>query len=263
MMDNGATALCCTPTYAIRLGEVAVDAMIDLRAASVKTIIVAGEPGGSIPATRARLAQLWPGVRIFDHHGMTETGPVSFECPARPGALHVLESAFFAEIVDPATGQPVAPGRTGELILTPLGRTGAPLLRYRTGDLVKCEVQNAKRQARCACGRSDLALEGGILGRADDMVIVRGVNIYPAAVEEIIRLCGGVAEYRVHVANARALAEMRVEIEPLASCLDVPALVKRLEKAFETAFVLRVPVSAVPPGALPRFEMKAKRWIRD
>jgi phenylacetate-CoA ligase len=263
ILDNGATVLCCTPTYAVRLGEVAAEEKIDLSAGQVKAIIVAGEPGGSIPATRARLEQLWPGARVFDHHGMTETGPVSYECPARPGVLHVIESGFLAEVIDPASGKQVPPGQTGELILTTLGRTGSPLLRYRTGDLVKHGTRNTEHGTPCACGHFDLALEGGILGRVDDMIIVRGVNIYPAAVEEIIRSCEDVAEYRAHVTVQNSLTELRVEVEPAAGCADARAVAAQLEKKFQESFALRVPVSVVPPGALPRFEMKAKRWIRS
>lgn len=137
ILDNSVSVLCCTPTYAARLAEVAAEEKIDLRQSCVNTIIVAGEPGGSVPATRTRLSQLWNNARIFDHHGMTEVGPVTYECPQRPCVLHVLESAYYAEVIDPATAQPGAAGETGELILTTLGRTGSPLLRYRTGDLVK------------------------------------------------------------------------------------------------------------------------------
>ena len=108
ILDHQANVLCCTPSYAMRLAEVAAAEKIDLTASPVKLIIVAGEPGGSIPATRARLAQLWPGARVFDHHGMTEVGPVSFECPARPGVLHVIETSYLAEIIDPATGREVS-----------------------------------------------------------------------------------------------------------------------------------------------------------
>ena len=115
--------------------------------------------------------------------------------------------------------------------------------------------------ARCECGRCELALEGGILGRTDDMLIVRGVNVYPSAVEEILRGFRDVAEYRVLVSQARALAEMRVELEPLASCRDPAVLATDVARAFETAFALRVPVACVAPGSLPRFEMKAKRWV--
>jgi phenylacetate-CoA ligase len=136
MIANQATALCCTPTYALHLTEVAAQEQIDLSKIPLRTIVVAGEPGGSIPATRERLGKLWHGARIFDHHGMTEVGPVTFECPLQPGILHVVEPAYWAEIIGPQTGQPAAPGTSGELVLTTLGRTGSPLLRYRTGDLV-------------------------------------------------------------------------------------------------------------------------------
>ncbi len=263
IIDNQATVLCCTPTYAIRLAEVAAAEKIDLAAAKVKTIIVAGEAGGSVPATRNRLAELWAGARIFDHHGMTEVGPVTHECPKRPCVLHVIESAYFAEVIDPNTGQPVTSGQLGELVLTTLGRTGSPLLRYRTGDLVKCGVRNAKCEVSCVCGRFDLALEGGILGRTDDMVVARGVNIYPSAVEEIIRSTGSVTEYQVTVVSSGTLVELTVKIEPAADCPDVSGLVRRLESSFDKAFALRVPVTAVSPGTLPRFEMKAKRWVRS
>ena len=256
MRDNKATVLCCTPTYAIRLAEVAATEHIEVAALGVKTIIVAGEPGGSIPATRAKLESLWPGARIFDHHGMTEVGPVTHECPQHPGGLHVIESAYFAEVVDPGTGKPAA---SGELILTTLTRTGSPLLRYRTGDLVKCEGRGAK----CECGRSSLRLMGGILGRVDDMIIVRGVNVYPTAVEEILRRFADVAEYRVHVGKPAALLELRLELEPADRCGDVAGLKNNVRQALETAFNLRIPVETVAPGSLPRFEMKAKRWLRD
>lgn len=259
LLDNQATILCCTPTYAIRLGEAALAERLNLRLSRVRTIIVAGEPGGSIPSTRKRIEELWSGARVFDHHGMTEVGPVTFECPKQPGVLHVIESAYYAEVIDPASGQPAT---TGELILTTLNRVGSPLLRYRTGDLVKLVTHQASRITQpCACGRYELALDGGILGRVDDMIIVRGVNVYPSAVEEIVRGFAEIAEYRVQVTNKDSLAELRLEIEPAHEIHDLEGLLDRVGKAFDTALALRVPVSAVPPGTLPRFEMKAKRWV--
>jgi phenylacetate-CoA ligase len=257
ILDQGATVLCCTPTYAMRLREVAAEGKMDFAASQVQRIIVAGEPGGSIPATRAFIEGLWPGARVFDHHGMTEAGPVTFECPAQPGVLHVMENAYLAEVIDPVAGKGVQAGQSGELVLTTLGRTGSPLLRYRTGDLVK-----TSRDTVCVCGRSELALEGGILGRTDDMVIVRGVNIYPSAVEEIIRACGGVAEYQAEVSAVNALAEVKVQVEPNAGCADGEGLVRKLEEAFYAAFALRMPVTLAAPGTLPRFELKARRWVR-
>ncbi|MDB6015862.1 MAG: phenylacetate--CoA ligase family protein [Pedosphaera sp.] len=258
LIDNGATVLCCTPTYAVRLAEVAAEEQIDLRRARVKTIIVAGEPGGSIPAMRARLAALWPGARLFDHHGMTEVGPVTHECPVQPGVLHVIESAYYPEVIDPLTDQPSPMGHAGELVLTTLGRTGSPLLRYRTGDLVKLE----RSASPCACGRNDATLPGGILGRTDDMLVVRGVNIYPSAVEEILRAAAGVAEYQVRISEVSALIEMSIQIEPRPECADATALAERLEKDFQASLSLRIPITVVPFGTLPRFEMKAKRWVR-
>jgi phenylacetate-CoA ligase len=191
---------------------------------------------------------------------MTEVGPVTFECPQQSGVLHVLESAYYAEVIDPATGKPA---ESGELVLTTLGRIGSPLLRYRTGDLVKLGTRNSELGTQCLCGRHNLTLEGGILGRVDDMVIVRGVNVYPSAVEEIIRRFGDVAEYCVHVSQSAALVQLHVEIEPSDFCRDTHGLIRQVQQALETALHLRVPVDAVGPGSLPRFEMKARRWVKS
>jgi phenylacetate-CoA ligase len=257
ILDNAATVLCCTPTYAIRLGEVAEEEGIDLSRSQVRAILLAGEPGGSLPAVRERIQSIWPGARPFDHHGMTEVGPVTFECPMRPGVLHVLENAFIPEVIHPQTGVQVGPGETGELVLTNLGRIGSPLLRYRTGDL----VQRAAALP-CACGRFDLALEGGILGRTDDMVVVRGVNLYPSALEDVIHRFPMVAEYRAELYTERAMQEIRLQVEPAPECPDPAHLLHELEVALRAAFNLRIPVHLAEPGSLPRFELKARRWIR-
>ena len=255
--DHRITALCCTPTYALHLGELAVKAGLTAARTSLRLIVVAGEPGGSIPSTRARLAECWPQARVFDHYGMTEVGPVTYECPTEPNLLHVIESACFAEIINPSTAQSAAAGETGELVLTTLDRVGSPVLRYRTGDLVQ-----ARPPGRCACGRFDLALAGGILGRCDDMVVVRGVNVFPSAVEEIVRCSGGVVEYRVNLESHASLFELRLEIETAPDCPNPDDVARRLQKALQNAFALRVPVHVVPAGHLPRFEMKARRWVR-
>lgn len=257
ILDNQVTVLCCTPTYALRLGEVAAEEGLDLSGSAVRTIIAAGEPGASIPATRERLERIWPGARLWDHHGMTETGPVTYECPVRAGVLHVMESGFLPEVVDPATGCPTPPGKTGELILTNLGRTGSPLVRYRTGDLVRLAAEE-----RCVCERYEMALEGGILGRVDDMVVVRGVNLYPGAFEAVLRAHEQVAEYRVECATDRPLPEVTVHIEPVTGCADPLELGRAVEAALRATFHLRVPVAVVQPGTLPRFELKSRRWIR-
>ena len=258
IIEQRATVLCCTPTYALHLAAVADREGIDLAESSIKTIIVAGEPGGSLPATRKQMEDAWNGARVFDHHGMTEVGPVTYECPRQPGVLHIVETAYLSEIVDPDTGKPVNAGDTGELILTTLGRTGSPLLRYHTGDLVR-----AATKSPCKCGRHDLALEGGILGRADDMVVVRGVNIYPGAVDQIIREHGGVAEYQVKVDTSTSMTELAITVEPTADCEDPDSLVKSLARSFQDSLALRVPVQLAERDSLPRFELKAKRWLKS
>ena len=254
--ENAATVLCCTPTYALHLAEVAKEEGFDLSSTKVSKIIVAGEPGGSIPNVRMRIESAWNGACVLDHHGMTETGPVSYPCPVMRDVLHILETDFIAELIDPRSGQGVAPGQTGELVLTNLGRWGSPVLRYRTSDLVK-----RSDLTPCECGSHELALQGGILGRTDDMVTVRGVNLYPAAVEEIVRSCQGVGEFRVIFEKRRELAEVALEVEPSADCQDCSALAEQLRRMLGMAFTLRIPVSVVPVGSLPRFEMKAKRWV--
>jgi phenylacetate-CoA ligase len=257
ILDNGISVVCCTPTYAQHLGEVARQRNVDFTKSRVRLFVVAGEGGGSIPATRARIERLWPGTSVFDHHGMTEVGPVTYQCPAQPGVLHVLESAYLPEVIDPKTGATVPSGETGELVLTTLDRLGSPVLRYRTGDLVKTRAPSL-----CACGRHELALEGGIVGRSDDMVVVRGVNVYPSLVEEIVRGYAEIAEYRVQLDCRAAMAELSLEIEAGEEAAGLSTLQRRVEQSFQTALNLRVPVRLLPPGSLPRFEMKAMRWVR-
>ncbi|MDJ0836902.1 MAG: AMP-binding protein [Acidobacteriota bacterium] len=253
--DNQATVLCCTPTYALRLGEAALDHH-DLDLHSVKTLIVAGEPGAGIPETRRQIEALWPGARLVDHHGMTEVGPVSYGLPENPDILRIIETAYIAEVVDPKTGRAVGPGHEGELLLTTLGRVGSPLLRYRTGDLVR-------PWAEAPVGMGPYYLDGGILGRIDDMILVRGVNIYPASVESVIRRFSEIAEFRVHVRTVRRMSELSIVIEPGGECDNPDDLCRRLQEELKSAFALRIPVSLTEEGSLPRFEMKARRWIRD
>lgn len=255
ILDNGITALCCTPTYAQHLGEVAQEQNLDLSRCVLRRIIVAGEPGGSVPGIRARIERLWPGSTVFDHYGMTEVGPATYPCPAQPGVLHVFESGYIPEVVHPKTGVPAAPGETGELVLTTLDRTGSPLLRYRTGDLVKPVPAGP-----CACGRHDLALEGGIVGRSDDMVVVRGVKVYPGLIDELVRGFPEIGEYRVHLCCRGALTELSLEVEAPGSGESLaPRVAERLQRTLN----LRVPVRVAAAGSLPRFEMKAQRWIRS
>jgi phenylacetate-CoA ligase len=265
ILENQATVLCCTPTYALRLAEAAAEEKIDLTKAKVRALIVAGEAGGSIDSVRQRITRAWAGARVFDHHGMTETGPVTYECSKQPGVLHVLESAYLAEVIEPSSGKPVAVGQAGELVLTTLNRTGMPVLRYRTGDLVKLRALpsggNPSQISKCVCGRHEMPFEGGIVGRTDDMLVIKGVNIFPAAIEQIVRAHQEIAEYQVEVFRNRALPELRLKIETSPDHAAENETARRLEKNLEAGLGMRVPVTAVPRGTLPKFELKAKRWI--
>jgi phenylacetate-CoA ligase len=254
LLDNEATVLLCTPTYALRLAEVARSEGMDLPRSTVQKIIVAGEPGGSIPATRARIESAW-GARVFDHTGMTETGPLGIECSEHPGGLHLLETEYLAEVIDPATAQPVSAGTEGELVLTTFDRPGSPLIRYRTGDLVQVDPRP------CPCGRVLMRLDGGIRGRADDMIVLRGNNLHPSALQTILHRLTEVAEFRMEVDYAAALPVLRIEVEPQAGIAG-DALAERVENAIRTELLFRAEVRAVPPGSLPRYEMKARRLVR-
>jgi phenylacetate-CoA ligase len=242
----GATVLVCTPSYALHLVEVARERGLDLRRLAVRRTIHAGEPGAGIPSVRARIQEAW-GARTFDHAGMTEVGAWGFECAEQAG-LHVNEAEFIAEVVDPATG---APADLGELVLTNLGRLGSPAVRYRTGDRVQLD------RRPCPCGRTFVRLAGGILGRLDDMLIVRGVNVFPAAIEEIVRRFPAVEEFQIEVFRDGALDEVRV-------LLDAPGGIHppAVQEALRLGLGLRVEVAAVTPRSLPRHELKARRVVR-
>lgn len=245
MQEIGATVLVCTPSYALRLAEVAQENNIDIQNSAVRVTIHAGEPGASIPATRERIERAW-NAKTCDHTGMTEMGAFGFACSQQNG-VHVNEGEFIAEILDIRTGQPVAEGETGELILTNLGRWGSPAIRYRTGDLVRHGGYN------CPCGRTFLHLPGGILGRADDMLIVRGVNIYPSALADVLHRFPDVAEYKIIVTRSGAMDEIALQVE----CPST--IIASIQEELHIALNLRIPIEAVELGTLPRFELKAKR----
>ncbi len=255
----GATVVCCTPTYALRLAEVAAQERADhppLSESTVRVLIVAGEPGGSIPATRERIERSW-GARVIDHHGLTEVGPISFECWEAPGFLHLNECEYVCEVIDLATGRAAAEGQPGELIVTNLGRTASPVIRYRTGDIVRL------RMDPCRCGRTLARTEGGILARADDLVNVRGVNVYPSAIESVVRRFVEIAEYRSTVSRGGSLRSLSIEIELAPDATSGPSVANRVGQQLREAIGLTVAVQVVQPGTLPRFEMKARRFIVD
>lgn len=241
-----ATVLMSTPTYALRLADAAREEGIDLARSALRVSIHAGEPGASIPATRERIEREL-GVEAFDHTGATEIGAYGFSCSARDG-VHINESEFIVEILD-ATGEAREDGE-GELVLTNLGRWGMPVLRYRTGDRVRAV------RDRCSCGRTLVKLAGGIAGRVDDMVTVRGVNVFPSAIEAIVRRFDEVGEYRVELARVREMDELRCIVEAPAD------IAERVGTAIHRELGIRCFVESVALGTLPRFEMKARRFSK-
>ena len=246
MESLGATVLVCTPSYALHLLQVARERGLDPSRLPVRVTVHAGEPGAGIPAVRARIEEGW-GARAFDHAGMTEMGAYGYECQAQAG-LHVNESEFIAEVIDPATG---AASREGELVLTNLGRLGSPLIRYRTGDRVRLA------DGPCACGRTFVRLEGGILGRLDDMLIVRGVNVFPSAIEAVVRRFP-VEEFRIEVFREGELDEVRLLLEVEGG----EGGARRVQEALRATLGIRLEVAPVDAGSLPRFELKARRVVR-
>lgn len=240
--------LACTPTYALHLAEVGRRMQQPVSSFGVQALVVCGEPGGSIPEVRDRIAGDWR-ARVVDHHGMTEVGPVTVSDPERPELLRIHHATHYAEVIDPESGSLRLPGEVGELVLTTLGRYGSPLVRYRTGDLVKPVTIEGELG-------DEIALEGGIIGRADDMVVVRGVNIYPSAIEAVVRSCDGIGEYQVEVDQRGAMPEISLTIE---NTTDV-SKGEELETKLRSVFSMRIPVGAAAPGSLPVFEVKAKRW---
>ncbi len=246
IIDHRMTVVLCTPTYALHLAEVAAKDQLDLAASPVRAIIVAGEPGGLISATRQRMESAW-GARVFDHYGLTEIGPVAVETADEPGSLLIVDG-YDAEVINPQTLEPIEASQVGELVLTNTGRMDSPLIRYRTGDLVRGVVTPR-----------GLRLEGGILGRADDMIHIRGNNVYPTALEAIIRRFSEVAEFRVEIDASNAMTELTIAVEPVPNA-NVPTLLANIEQAVRDDLMFRPRVVAAT--ALPRFEMKARRFLK-
>lgn len=248
-----ATVLMATPSYALHLAEVAAEAKIDAARMSIRTVIVAGEPGGSIPEVRDRIGLAWD-ADVIDHAGASEVGPWGVG-DRRGRHLEILEPFFHPEFLAVGSGRPAEPGELSELVLTTLGRVGAPVIRYRTGDLVRPSWPTA---SEIAAGASPwVRLEGGVLGRADDMLVVRGVNVFPGAVDGIVRGFPEVAEYRLTVRTRGSVDEMDLEIEDRLDDAE------RVAREFHLRLGLRVLVRAVPLGSLPRFEGKGRRVIDE
>lgn len=246
MLDLRATVLLSTPTYALRLADVARELGLDIASSDMRVTIHAGEPGASIPATRGAIEAAYS-ASCFDHTGMTELGPTGFSCTQRDG-IHLVESEFIFEVLD-AAGKPTT---EGELVATNLGRWGMPLIRYRTGDLV------AVSREPCSCGSPFLKLVGGIRGRADDMFTVRGVNLFPSQVEDIVRRHPQVTEFVIEHRRVRQMDEVAVVVEMAGEEHSTA----RLEADLRQALGVRLACRVVERGTLPRSELKSRRIIR-
>ncbi len=255
ILDYGVTVLVCTPTYALHMASEARKTGIDLAQTDVRITIHAGEPGASIPSTKKMIEESW-GAKCYDHAGATEVGAFGFECQSQPGAIHINETEFIAEIINSRTGDPTPPGERGELVITNLGRICSPLIRYKIGDLVQL------RRQPCVCGRPFVLLEGGVLGRADDMVIIRGVNVFPSAIENVLREFPEIEEFRIETFERQALRELKLVIEPRSDQSETPGLSEKVAGLVRQRIGLRPEVELVSSGTLPRFELKARRFFK-
>lgn len=239
------TVLFATPSYALHLAQAARERGQSLQDSSIRIVFVAGEPGGSIPSVRAQIEQNF-GARVMDHAGATEIGPWGFGA-ADGNGLHVIESEFIAEFL-PFEGHNSGDANSEyrELVLTSLGRVGAPVLRYRTGDIVKPSYDSNS-------GTTFVELEGGILGRADDMFVVRGVNLFPSSIEAILGQFEAVKNFRINLDKRGALDEVTLDVDVADN------QVQAIEEALQVQLGLRISVRAISPGSLPASEGKAKR----
>ena len=263
---TAATVMFCTPSYALHMAELATENGIDIGSSSVRKIIVAGEPGGSIRATREKIESAWK-AKVVDHSGASEIGPWGFADKEGTG-IYVNEIHFLPELISIDDGQliplesvplrsKVAAGNDGasaeglaELVLTTLGRDGSPVIRYRTGDLVRPLINDTSDEVS-----QFLFLDGGVLGRTDDMMIIRGVNVFPTSVESILREVPEVVEYRMTATKEGQMDQLKIELEATAKVADA------VSELLNTRLGLRIDVSQVADGELPRFEAKGQRFV--
>jgi phenylacetate-CoA ligase len=260
IIEMGATTVCSTPTYALHLWQKAREMGIDLaREGKVNKLICSGEPAGSIPAVKQQLEEAW-GAKCGDTAGMTELGTIMiFECSHQPGGTHIIEDHFIEEVLNPSSGEPVGYGELGERVVTSFGRGFIPVLRYRTKDMVMKVPAST-----CSCGRTWDLYDGGIRGRWDDMKLIRGTNVYPRAVEAIVREYPAIDEFQIYISRRDDMQDeitIKVEIKPGHES-EWPDLKVKLAKDLAEAHEgLRFSIERMDYGVLPHFELKAKRLV--
>jgi phenylacetate-CoA ligase len=259
MLRMGTTAVGGTPSFLLHLAEIAEREGIDLRGRGPRILMTGGEPGAAVPGVRAALEEKW-GARAYDGYGSIEFQPIAWECEAQAGG-HLVEDYQYAEVLDPETHEPVPDGTPGVLVLTHLDKQATPFVRWWTGDIV------VRDSSPCACGRTLARLPGGVRGRADDMLVVRGVNLFPSAVEDVIRRTEGIdGEFRIVVDRSLLdpatgfLTGIKVDVEVPAGREDLAEVVA---KRIRAELTVRAVVTACAPGSLPRWEHKAARLVRD
>jgi phenylacetate-CoA ligase len=257
--ELGVTTVCSTPTYALHLWQKAREMGIDLGQSKVNKVILSGEPAGSIPAVKRQLEEAW-GAKCGDTAGMTEVGTIMiFECAQQPGGTHIIEDHFIEEVISPVTGEPVGYGDLGERVVTSFGRGFIPVIRYRSKDMVLKVPAST-----CSCGRTWDIYDGGIRGRWDDMKLIRGTNVYPRAVESIIREYAAIDEFQIYLWRKDDIQDeitIRLEIKPEFES-EWPTLAQRLGKDLSEAHEgLRFNIERMEYGQLPRFELKARRLV--
>jgi phenylacetate-CoA ligase len=253
--DFGVTTIHCTPSYAMHLSEVAEEMGESLE--SLKTGIFGAEPWSD---TMRGTLEKRLGLTAYDSYGLSELfGPgVAFECPERDG-LHIWHDSYLVEIINPETGERLSDGERGELVVTPLVKEAMPLIRYRTGDVTSLMEDG------CLCGRYKKISR--ITGRSDDMLIIRGINVFPSQIEHVLLRIPEVGnQFMVYIDRINHLDEMTVEVEINRShfsgeLADLARIQKKVVKELHDTLELRTTVKLVEPGSLPRFEGKAKRVI--
>lgn len=251
------TSVVGTPTYLLHMMHVAQEIGLDMREAGVKFLIGGGEPGFSIPATRELVQEGWGGPTLIDAYGMSEVGVVNCECGAHPLGVHCSEDGSHSFSLGTETGERVGEGEVGENIITSYNRATQPFIKYRTHDLVE-----RHEEFDHGCGWTWAFLAGGVLGRTDYMVVIRGVNVYPTAVESLLsKIDGASAYYELHITREEGMDRMTVKVEAKDG---VPAeryagIAASGERVYASSIGVKLGVEVVPPKALPRYEIKTKR----
>jgi len=245
-----------TPTYVLGMADTARKIGIDPKSIGIQKITCAGEPGASIPTTKARIEEAW-GAKVYDHIGATEIGAWSYMCADQPPGLHVNEALFLVEIEDVDTGEIITqPGKNGKMIITAFDRMAKPCIRFDSKDVIRWADYT------CTCGRTFRIIDGGVVGRADDITKVKGVLLAPTAIEEVVRSFKELSdEYEVVVTKKGDIDDilLKIEIQPGLEG-EKDSLLNRLKDELRVKTNLGYKIEVHPFGSLPRYEVKAKRF---